>query len=265
MKLNRTIRFFSFLFIAGFFATEAAAQGTAFNGLHLGLGNLSRLSKAKTRSISAENSKGEKGEGGKATSGMGEKFARDLGKGWKISPSIKIEKGNTFALAEIDGPGAIQHIWMGLTGAAWRTIILRMYWDGEKEPSVEVPVGDFFGNGWGTYSHISSLAVAVNPGSAFNCYWEMPFRGSCRITIENIGETDLLLWYQVDYTLTDVPADLGYFHSQFRRVNPLPYKSICTILDGVKGWGQYVGTYLAWGVHNNGWWGEGEIKFLPRW
>jgi hypothetical protein len=151
-------------------AHELDAQGTSYNGLNLGLGNLSRLSKAKTRSISAENFTGEKGKGGKATSGTGEKAARELGTGWKISPSVKIEKRSTFTLAEIDGPGAIQHLWMTPTGT-WRYSILRVYWDGEKDPSVEVPVGDFFGNGWGSYAHISSLPVAVNPGSAFNCYW----------------------------------------------------------------------------------------------
>lgn len=70
-----------------------------------------------------------------------------------------------------------------------------------------------------------------------------------------------MLYYQVDYILTDVPADAAYFHAQFRRVNPLPYKSVIVLLDNLQGRGQYVGTYLAWGVHNNGWWGEGEIKF----
>ena len=128
-------------------AHELDAQGTSYNGLSLGLGNLSRLSKAKTRSISAENFTGEKGKAGKATSGTGEKAARELGQGWKISPSVKIEKRSTFTLAEIDGPGAIQHLWMTPSGT-WRYSILRVYWDGEKDPSVEVPVGDFFGNGW---------------------------------------------------------------------------------------------------------------------
>src|SRR4030042_726194 len=69
------------------------------------------------------------------------------------------------------------------------------------------------------------------------------------------------VYYQINYTLTDVPDDAAYFHAQFRRVNPLPYKDVYTILDGVKGWGHHVGTYMAWGVNNNGWWGEGEIKF----
>ncbi len=258
--MNLYFRIFCLLLVGGVMSNQLSAQGTSFNGLHMTLGNLSELSKAKTRSISPENFTGEKGGAGMATSGTGEEAARDLGRGWKISPSIRIEKGTVFTLAEIDGPGAVQHIWMTITGN-WRFSILRIYWDGEKEPSVEVPVGDFFGNGWGKFTPISSLPIAVNPGSAFNCYWEMPFRKFCKMTMENIDENDITLYYQVDYTLTDVPEDAGYFHAQFRRVNPLPYKSVYTILDGIKGWGHYVGTYLAWGVNNNGWWGEGEIKF----
>ena len=109
---------------------ELHAQGAPFDGLHLNLGNLSRLSKAKTRSISPENFTGEKGKAGMAITGTGEKAARDLGRGWKISPSVKIEKKSTFTLAEINGPGAIQHIWMTPTGT-WRFSILRIYWDGE--------------------------------------------------------------------------------------------------------------------------------------
>lgn len=236
------------------------AQET-YNGLNLNLGNLSRLSHAKTRSLSAENFTGEKGKGGMATEGLGAKAARDLGRGWKISPSIKIKAKEVFTLADVKGSGAIQQIWMTPSGR-WRFAILRMYWDGEETPSVEVPVGDFFAAGWGTYAQISSLPVCINPGSALNCYWEMPFRKSFRITMENIAEEDMVLYYQINYTLSDVPPDAAMFHAQFRRVNPLPYKDVYTILDGVRGWGQYVGTYLAWGVNNTGWWGEGEIKFF---
>jgi hypothetical protein len=225
------------------------------------MGNLSRLSRAKTRSISPENLTGEKGKGGMATEGTGAKAARDLGQGWKVSPSVMVAPKKVFTLAEIQGPGAIQHIWMTPTGR-WRFSILRIYWDGETDPSVEVPVGDFFACGWGKYAQISSLPVCVNPGSAFNSYWEMPFRKSCRITLENIDEEFMVVYYQIDYTLTDVPDDAAYLHAQFRRSNPLPLKTDHVILDGVKGWGHYVGTYLAWGVHNNGWWGEGEIKFF---
>ncbi|NOY61283.1 MAG: DUF2961 domain-containing protein [Calditrichaeota bacterium] len=244
-----------------FLTPDLFAQSSSFNGLEMNLGNLSRLSHAKTRSISPENFTGEKGKGGMATEGTGARAARELGQGWKISPSVRIESKQTFTLAEIDGPGAIQQIWMTPSGN-WRYAILRFYWDGETEPSVEVPVGDFFACGWGKYAQVSSVPVCVNPGSAFNCYWVMPFRKSCKITMENLNDKGMTLYYQINYTLTDVPKDAGYFHAQFRRTNPVPYKSVYTILDGVKGQGQYVGTYLAWGVNNNGWWGEGEIKFF---
>jgi hypothetical protein len=240
-------------------ATPLPAQ-PAFDGLGLGLGNLSRLSPAKTRSISPESLTGEKGQAGMATEGTGAKAARDLGQGWKVSPSVRIKGKTTFTMAEVAGQGAIQHIWMTPTGP-WRYLILRFYWDGETTPSVEVPAGDFFASGWGGYAQISSLAVCVNPGSAFNSYWEMPFRKGFRVTAENLGDDEMTLYYQIDYALTEVPKDAATFHAQFRRVNPLPEKEVYTILDGVRGMGHYVGTYLAWGVHSNGWWGEGEVKF----
>jgi hypothetical protein len=231
-----------------------------FNGLGMSMGNLSRLSDAKTRSISPENFTGEKGKGGMATEGTGSRQSRDLGQGWKVSPSIRIQPGETVSLANIDGPGAIQQIWMTATGH-WRFCILRVYWDDSETPSVECPVGDFFACGWGRYAQVSSLPICVNPGSAFNCYWEMPFRKRCRVTVENIAEDQMTLYYQINYTLTDVPEDCAYFHAQFRRTNPLPYKDVYTILDGVTGKGHFVGTYMAWGVNSTGWWGEGEIKF----
>ncbi len=231
-----------------------------FNGLGMHLGNLSRLSAAKTRSICAENFTGEKGKAAMATEGRGASCARDLGQGWKVSPSIVIEAGQTFTLADIQDSGAIQHIWLTPSGH-WRFAILRIYWDDSPIPAVECPVGDFFACGWQKFAPLSSLAVCVNPGSALNCYWEMPFRQRCKITMTNLAPETMGLYYQIDYTLTEVPADAAYFHAQFRRTNPLPYKDVYTILDGVRGQGQYVGTYLAWGVNNTGWWGEGEIKF----
>ena len=231
-----------------------------YNGLNLSLGNLSLLSKAKSRSISPENFTGEKGKGGMATDGLGASCARDLGQGWKISPAVKIAAGTVFELADITGSGAIQQIWMTPTGN-WRFSILRFYWDNEPTPSIECPVGDFFGMGWGQYAQLSSLAVCVNPGSAFNSYWEMPFRKHCRITLENVATEDMKLFYQVNYTLTGIPENAAYLHAQWRRSNPLPYKEDHAILDGVKGEGHYVGTYIAWQVNSTGWWGEGEIKF----
>ena len=240
---------------------SVCAFAQTFNGLDVGIDNIYMLSDAKTRSISPENFNGEKGKGGMATAGTGLGASRDLGKGWKISPSVVIKAHTIFTVAEITGPGAIQHIWMTPTGV-WRYSILRFYWDDETTPSVEVPVGDFFGQGWGKFAQINSLAICANPGSGFNCYWPMPFRKKCKITMENINNDDMVLYYQVDYTLTDVPKEAAYFHAQFRRTNPLPYKQDYVLVDNIKGKGQYVGTYMAYGVHNNGWWGEGEIKFF---
>ena len=254
--------------VAGVLAVcaAAAAQGPSsggFSGLEMNMGNLFRMSAAQSRSISPENFTGEKGKGGMATEGTGKNAAADLGQGWKVSPSVSIKAKSTFTLAEIDGSGAIQQIWM--TPAPLdktRLNILRFYWDGEPEPSIEVPLGDFFACGWGKYCQINSLAVCVNPGSAFNCYWTMPFRKKAKITLENLDEKDMRLYYQINYTLCEVPDDAAYLHAQFRRVPKLPAKTVYTILDGVQGRGQYVGTYLAWEVHSPGWWGEGEIKFF---
>lgn len=241
-----------------------------FNGLDMNLGNLSRLSDAKTRSISPENFTGEKGKGaladpktdkGKRNVANAANEARDLGKGWKVNPFIIINSGETFTIAEMEGPGAVQHIWMTPTGN-WRFSIIRIYYDDEKTPSVESPLGPFFGMGWNTYALMNSLAMTVNPGSAFNSYWKMPFRKKCKITIENINPTESMrLYYQVDYVLTEVGEDEAYFHAQYRRSRSTK-GALHTILDGVKGKGHYVGTYMAVGVNNNGWWGEGEIKFF---
>ena len=236
---------------------------TTFNGLNMHLGNLSLLSNAQTRSISAENFTGEKGKGGMATEGTGAGPARDLGQTWKVSPSIHVQPLETVTLAEIDGPGAIQQIWLTVHPQYWRKLIIRFYWDGEDAPSVEVPLGDFFCNGWGVRCNISSIPVSVNPAGGFNCYWEMTFRKSARITLENVVDEEIRgFYYQINYTLTDVTDYAAYFHAQWQRSNPLPHKTDHTLVDGINGQGQYVGTYIAWGVNNNGWWGEGEIKFF---
>ena len=127
-----------FCFLGASMTHDGLAQ--QYNGLGSGMDNLFRLSKAKTRSISPENFTGEKGKAGMATEGTGANAARDLGRGWKISPSVKIKAGETFVLADIKASGAIQQIWMTPT-APWRYSILRMYWDDEADPSVEVPIG----------------------------------------------------------------------------------------------------------------------------
>ncbi len=231
----------------------------SFNGI--GLHNIWQTSNTISRSVTPENITGEKGAGGAALDGVGAKAARELGQGWKISPAFFIEPGAVLKLAEIEGPGLIQHIWMTTDARKWRTLILRIYWDDQTHPSVEVPLGDFFANGWEEYAHVNSHAVCVNPGRAFNCYWPMPFAKSARFEIENRDIKKAKLFYQIDYCLTGLPENTAYFHASFRRTNPVPYRDVCTIVDGIRGKGQYVGTYLAWGVNNNGCWVEGEAKF----
>ena len=249
------------LIFAALVALDAAAQTAPYNGLDLNMGNLSRLSHAKTRSISPENLTGEKGKGGMATVGTGAEAARDLGQGWKISPSVKIEPKKVFTLAEIQGPGAIQHIWMTPTGN-FRFSIVRIYWDGESTT---------FGRGARRGSlclRLGKIRSSLIAGRVCEPrQWAQFLLANAlpqvrKLTLENLDDVPMTIYYQIDYVLTEVPEDAAYFHAQFRRSNPLPYKTDHVILDGVKGWGHYVGTYLAWGVHNTGWWGEGEIKFF---
>ena len=239
-----------------------------FNGIAVDQSSLHLLSDAKTRSISPENFTGEKGKAAMAEAkreGGGSAWfvAQDLGQGWKVSPYVHIPGKSTFTLAEIEGSGAIQQIW--LTPAPLnksRTMILRFYWDGEETPSIECPLADFFTCGWQEYCQNNSLMVNVNPGSAFNCYWNMPFRKKAKVTIENLDDNQITVYYQINYALGDVPDNAAYLHAQFRRVNRLKEKDVVTLLDGVKGKGHYVGTYMAWEVFSPGWWGEGEIKFF---
>lgn len=232
---------------------------TAFNPMQ----TLSLYTGAVSRSISAENPHGEKGMGGMSVDGPAKNAARDLGQGWKVSPYVNIDPGVTHTLAEIEGPGEIRHIWLTCAALTARNAILRMYWDDSETPSVECPLGDFFCNAYlPDYQPLTSLAVCVNPRNGLNCYFSMPFRKNARITLENRSGSICTVYYQIDYVLCDIPENAGYFHAQFRRSNPLPYKSVHTLLEGASGRGQYIGTYMAWGVNNNGWWGEGEIKFF---
>ena len=204
MKKTAMILLASVVFVSA--AVASPDDEKNFNGLGMGLGNLSRLSKAQTRSISPENFTGEKGKAGMSTDGPAMNAARDLGQGWKVSPYVVIPPKSTFVLADVKGMGAIQQIWMTPAGA-WRFAILRIYWDGETEPSIECPIGDFFACGWGKFAQVSSLPICVNPGSAFNCYWEMPFRKSFKATLENIADDKFTIYYQINNTLTQVPVD----------------------------------------------------------
>lgn len=231
------------------------------NLLGNGLSTISTLRNIQTRSISPENFDGAAGKGGMATTGTGADCARDLGQGWKVSPSIDIKAGETFDLANIKTGGKITHIWITTHTDNWRTLVLRAYWDGASEPAIEVPYGDFFCNGWGVFTQVDSQPVAANPHGGFNSYWPMPFREGARLTLENTSVVDVRVYYQVTYEIGGDYSNDGYFHAQWRRSNPLEDKTPHILVEGIQGQGQYVGTYIAWGVNSNGWWGEGEIKF----
>ncbi|MDI9584499.1 MAG: DUF2961 domain-containing protein [Acidobacteriota bacterium] len=232
------------------------------HGFQFGLGGVWQLSDAKTRSICAENPDGAPGAGAREVPPPGEGPAGWLGKGWKVRPCITVPAGQTVTLADISGSGMIQHIWITVTEAAYRDCVLRMYWDGDDTPSVEVPLGDLFCCGHSLRVKINSLPIAVNPSGGFNSYWPMPFKSGARITVENQRWEDIGgFFYQITYAEAPMPDDVAYFHAQWRRSMGTREYPEHVILDGVKGKGQYVGTYLAWTQLSDGWWGEGEIKF----
>ncbi len=249
------------LTILGFFLAGSSSVACASDGMPL-----YTLSDAQSRSITAENITGEKGGGARTPveSGTAAKAASSLGFGWKVNPYLFVKSGETITLGEAKGPGVINHIWMALGGNVdYRSMIIRIYWDDETLPSVEVPAGDFFATGWGRFSEtlVNSAMVMVTSGGGFNSYWPMPFHKKFRITLENRSTEMMIIYHQIDYTLQAVPENAAYFHAQFRLSDRLKEKDVHTILDGVKGQGQYVGTYVAHGAFSAGWWGEGEVKF----
>lgn len=242
------------------------------SGLTPGLGTLPLLTEMRTRSISAENPTGEKGKGGMAIPDPTNpnlphsSHATELGQGWKVRPFLNAKAHETVTLMDVKGPGVIQHIWI-VTDQKWagqgRACVLRFYWDHEETPSVEVPLTDFFAVGHDLFAPVNSLAVIVNPTSALNCYWPMPFRKHARITFTNDSDLEIpLIAYQITYAEAHVPDKVGYFHSQWRRAVTDRRNPDYVILDDVEGQGRYVGTFIAWTQLSDGWFGEGEIKFF---
>ena len=139
----------------------------------------------------------------------------------------RFEPGDTKTLGEIDGPGCIKHIWMtiGSNEAAFpRKIVLRAWWDGESEPSIEVPIGDFFGIGHGIRKNFTSLPLTMSPqdGKGFNCYFPMPFAEGARFEVQSESDDPFNLYFYLDHELYDEApeADVAYFHAQWRRENP---------------------------------------------
>ena len=228
-----------------------------------GLGGIALAKHGRSRAINAENPHGEKGKGGMTAS--------HLGPSRKGSPCLRdIEPGATVTLAEMEGPGEINHIWITVDNKTTdadcfvlRDLVIRMYWDDEEYPSVESPLGDFFCCGFGRECIVNSVPMAVVPSRGFNCYFPMPFKKKAKITLENQHANKIpAFFYQVDYCLYDeLPEDITYFHAQWKRERLTEKQKDYTILDGVKGKGHYVGTYIALTTLERYWWGEGEVKF----
>ncbi|MCD6479300.1 DUF2961 domain-containing protein [Candidatus Bathyarchaeota archaeon] len=202
---------------------------------------------------------------------------------------VRVPKGETYALAEIEGAGCIRHIWVTIRCEdRWhpRKIVLRMYWDGEREPSVEAPIGDFFGLGHGIYRNFVSLPLQMAPedGRGLNSWWPMPFSDGARIEVENECDIEIShLYYHIDYEeYEELDEDLGRFHAAWRRENPtdgldysqpIDYRRIWREeknIDGsgnyiileAEGRGHYVGCHVD--IHNLrmtdefNWYGEGD-------
>ncbi|MFF0341539.1 glycoside hydrolase family 172 protein [Kribbella sp. NPDC004875] len=216
----------------------------------------------RSRSINAENPTGAPGRAATTASA--------LGPSRKGRPAIGLDPGEATTLADINGPGTIRHLWMTVpdktAAGPWvlRDLVLRMWWDDDEYPAVEVPLGDFFCNGFGQRALVTSEPIVVAPTGGLNCYFPMPFRRHARIELTNehpgpVGG----IYYQIDYTVGDeLPTDTALFHAIWRRSNAgTALGEDHVILDGVTGSGTYVGTYIGLTALERFWWGEGEVKF----
>lgn len=217
----------------------------------------------RSRSINAENPAGEKGKGGMAAS--------RLGPSRKGSPCLNnLQPGSRTVLADISGCGIIQHIWITVDSKTsdadcfvLRDLVLRIYWDGEQAPSVQVPLGDFFCCGFGRECLVNSMPITVVPSRGLNCYFPMPFGKRALIELENQHKNPIpAFFYQVDYNLYDsLPDGAEYFHACWNREKLTQTGRDYTVVSGIKGRGTYIGTYLALQTLERYWWGEGEFKF----
>ncbi|HEY3742535.1 MAG TPA: DUF2961 domain-containing protein [Bryobacteraceae bacterium] len=180
--------------------------------------------------------------------------------------SKRIMPGETFVMADLRGPGVVDHIWLTVADNefAWpRLVRLRVYYDGKKTPSVDVPLGDFFGVGHGYERNVDSMVVRDSSfGRARNSYWPMPFRGSCKITVTDEGDRPItMFYYHVDWQKhSSLPADVAYFHGYYRQERPAVKGKNYEFLS-VKGAGHYVGTVLNVIQSQVGWFGEGDDLF----
>ena len=178
-----------------------------------------------------------------------------------------IKEGETLVLAELEGPGAITHLWNTVASQdpfSGRSLVLRIYWDGMAKPSVEAPLGDFFGVGHGAVANFHSLPVSVSSyGRSRTCFWRMPFRKSAKVTLTNErrGFGDVEFYYYVDWEkLPSLPEDTLYFHARYHQAFPATPGDF-TILE-TKGRGNYAGTVYSVHQVKTGWFGEGDDRFF---
>lgn len=175
--------------------------------------------------------------------------------------------GETTVLTDLQGPGVVNHLWMTIADNEYgwpRLLRLRVYYDGSEVPSVDAPVGDFFAVGHGFEAEVESLMVRnSSAGRARNCYWPMPFRKSCKITVTNEGRRRVsMLYFHVDWDkVPSLPADALYFHARYRQSLPAPADGSNYEFLNVKGRGHYVGTVMSVVQAEAGWFGEGDDYF----
>ncbi|MBN1851276.1 MAG: DUF2961 domain-containing protein [Pirellulales bacterium] len=209
-----------------------------------------------SRSISFENPTGEPGAGGRAAS--------KLGPGRKGAPAQTIEPGTKVQLCDIKGPGTIRHIWITTAREpeVQRACVIRAYWDGQEHPSIECPIGDFFGFAHGKIMAYQSAVHSVGSTGGRNIWLPMPFVNQAKMTFTNEGSKPVSLFYQIDYTLGDshLPG-VGRLHTLFRRENPTTQKQDFELLPQRNQKGRFIGSVMGIrNLHTKQWWGEGEIK-----
>src|SRR6266545_1469326 len=211
----------------------------------------------ESRSISFENTTGERGAGGR--------MASPLGVGRKGAPLKRIAAGETETLCDITGSGTIRHIWM--TGTfkdkqkMLRSIIVRAWWDNQDHPSIEAPLGDLMGLAHARVTAYQSAVHSVGSNAALNLWLPMPFRKHAKITFTNESNEPVVLYYQIDYTLGDQhPTDVGRLHALFRRENPTTLTQDFELLPKRTGKGRFIGCVIGVRSLRPEWWGEGEIK-----
>lgn len=190
------------------------------------------------------------------------------GKPWeKLNAYLRVEPGETVTLVDTDGPGMLTHFWIG--GHHTRGFILRIYWDNNPFPSVEAPLSSFFGYGYdenlydrdGKHITLNSSRILLAPCHGYNCYWEMPFRKHCRVTLENRDYETLLTFYMITGWHGEIPEDAGYFHAAYRREHPVTKGETYVAIDNIQGCGRFAGITLAVGLNgHSSCWVEGEAK-----